>query len=104
MDFSSQAELNVPKEWNQRKYSRTVTGAGTIVEMEFKDDSNYRMTGLVYDGSHGGCGIVAVTDVAVSVNQMCKMTMGGVGPINARVRWVKELESSVIRFGVEYLG
>lgn len=103
MDFISQAELNVPQKLNKRNHSRTIVGAGTVVEIEFQGDRNDCLTGLVYDGSHGGCGIVAVTNVAISVNQLFTMTMGDVGPVTAQVRWVKDLEPRIVRFGVEYL-
>ena len=104
MQDSSENLITIPKQWDLRRELRTSKGAGAQVEMTFElQDACYRIPGLVTDGSLNGCGIVAVTDIAIHQGDVCSLMMGGYGPIHARVKWLKDLDKGILKLGMQYL-
>ncbi|WP_017327503.1 hypothetical protein [Synechococcus sp. PCC 7336] len=103
MTRDSYTEITLPKTWDKREHSRTTTGAGTIVEIELTLNNHCRVQGLAVDGSFSGCGVVTVSDAAIASGQHCTAIVGGAGPIEAKVVWVRELERNILRLGLQYL-
>ncbi len=63
-----------------------------------------KFVGLIIDESPmGGCSLVALNFQKLEAAQEIKIKVGRLDPMPAVIRWVKEIQPDVFRYGVEFL-
>lgn len=59
--------------------------------------------GLVYEESTQGCGMIFIGTDKLRVGDICRIQIGTKEPIEAELRWRREIDRDVIRTGFLYL-
>ncbi len=92
---------------DNREHPRTQEDAGALVYIDpvIDDTADFKGTirGLATDGSFGGCSVILVAPDLLEPQQLCRVQLESVGPLQARVVWVRSLESSIHKVGLQYL-
>ncbi len=60
------------------------------------------VTALIANESYTGCALVLVSDETFKVNQLAKVKIGDLDPLDARVVWSKTLEENIKKIGFEF--
>jgi hypothetical protein len=58
---------------------------------------------LVDEEPMGGCGVVMLDSHALDVGSHCRVRVGRLDPLRAKVVWRKALEAGIVRLGLEFL-
>lgn len=56
---------------------------------------------VVNESFNGSC-LVSRNDEAITMDQIFRVKVGELSEMQATVRWIKELDEDVIKFGIEY--
>jgi len=70
---------------------------------EDKSDFTPTIPALVTDEALNGCGLVALANDQLGVGVECMVQVGELPPLNAQVRWIRELGEGVQKIGVAFL-
>ncbi len=84
-----------------RKHIRFQPDSDTFVALKLEDNSLY--TGLCVSESQGGCAGVFINHESFVAGKMCLIKVGKLDAVAAEIRWVKELDSDIIKVGFQYL-
>lgn len=78
-----------------------------IAAIDFKAGSpnefDPKVVGLIINESFKGCGLVVDLAKPPQTADLLKIKVGEIGPLQARVAWVRHLEDHIYRVGVEFL-
>ncbi len=91
---------------NTRRYIRFKPDTSTYAEIDtrLKDEPfTPEIVGLVYEESSHGCGMVLIGVDKLQVGDICRIQIGTGIPIEAEVRWRKEIDPDVVRTGFLFL-
>lgn len=77
------------------------TLAWVAADLETKSFSN-ALVGLTVNESHKGSSIVLLASDALHIGQRYKLLVGKLAPVEAELRWLKEIDAGVVRAGFEY--
>lgn len=100
------------KDGGQRRHMRFQPDQVEIALIQFSDGEaddfffEPDAAGLVVEEAYGGCGLVALSSTSpepLTEDMPCLVKIGTLGPMRARVRWVKKLDDDVCKLGIEYL-
>lgn len=92
-----------------RKKTRFLPDPGTyaLIDSKGSEESksfNPDITALIFNESYSGCALVIMGNKKLQVGQFCRIKMGYLTrPMNAEVRWRKELYNGIARIGLKYL-
>lgn len=91
-----------------RNSIRYLPDPGTLARVQFgtftdKAPFTPELYALVFEESAKGCGILCVKDPRIEVGAFVRVQPGELKPIAAEIRWVKELDTHAIKFGLMYL-
>jgi len=104
--------MNEQKSGNKRRHMRFQPDQIEIALIQFADGEaddfffEPEAAGLVLEEAYGGCGLVALSSTSpepLDADMPCLVKIGTLGPMKARVRWVKRLDDDVCKLGIEYL-
>jgi hypothetical protein len=70
---------------------------------EHRDDFHPTIPALVMDEAMEGCGLVLLSREGLSEEAECMVQVGNLAPLDAQVRWVKDLGDGVLKIGVMFL-
>ena len=60
---------------------------------------------LIYDESPlDGCSLVVLDDPRLQPDVFCRVQVGRMDPVPARIAWRREIEPRLVHLGLEYLG
>ncbi len=79
---------------------------GTFVQIDLRSDGtefNPTIAGMVLNESAKGCGAVVVKTLKLQEGQKVKAAVGKLSPLLAEIKWVQELDSQVLKIGLQYL-
>ena len=51
----------------------------------------------------GGCGVVMLNTGKLEVGSLCRVKVGRLDPLRAKIVWRKDLEAGIVRIGFEFL-
>lgn len=93
---------------HKRKFIRFKPDAGAYAVIDFNGDANVPFRGqaialIVEEAPMGGCSLVVLQDVKFNPGAECKVKLGALSPLCARVAWVKQLDEDVSRIGFQFL-
>ena len=75
-------------------------------QVDFNDRGpqfNPTTVGLIVNESFSGSGLIVRCDRMLEKEQVIRVQVGQVGPLPARIVWLKELEPKLFKLGIEYL-
>ncbi len=70
---------------------------------EDKDDFKPTVAALVTDEALNGCGLITLVHDWLREGTECMVMVGNLAPLRAEIRWVKDLDDSVLKIGVVFL-
>jgi hypothetical protein len=91
---------------NSRRYIRFKPDTSTYAGIDLRGENQPfvpEIVGLVYEESSHGCGMVLIGIDKLKVGDVCRIQIDTRTPIEAEVRWRKDLDHDVIRAGFLYL-
>lgn len=91
---------------NARRYIRFKPDTSTYAGIDTRtQDHTFQpeIVGLVYEESSHGCGMVLIGIDKLQPGDICRLQIGSREPIEAEVRWRKEIDRDVDRIGFLYL-
>ena len=62
------------------------------------------IVGLVSNESYSGCNLIVLAGNSLSVGSRCKAAIANLDPVDAEVRWIKEIDEGVLRLGLNLFG
>ncbi len=89
----------------KRRYYRFAPEKNTLASISFGDDPSLHrpeIVGLVYEEAYKGCGLVCIYDERLAIDSKCIVECGDLSPTTSTIRWVKKLDETTIKIGVEY--
>lgn len=93
-------------EVHKRTYKRFPAEPNTLawISLDLKsDDFRQGIVGLVVNEAHKGCSLVMLENDKMVEGKHFRLLVGKHSPINAELRWRREIEPGVIRVGFEYI-
>ena len=66
---------------------------------EFKEE----YVGLTTSEAHGGAGFIFVGPLPFEPGYYILVKTGEIGPLQAQVRWIKELDKGIFHVGIQYI-
>jgi hypothetical protein len=93
---------------NSRRYIRFKPDTSTYAAIDTRSNGPNQpfvpeIMGLIYEESSHGCGMILIGVDKLSSGDVCRIQIGSRTPIDAEVRWTKEIDPDVIRIGFLYL-
>lgn len=93
---------------NVRRYIRFKPDTSTYAAIDTRSNTSDQpfvpeIMGLVYEESSHGCGMILIGIDKLNPGEICRIQIGSRSPVNAEVRWGKEIDPDVIRLGFLYL-
>lgn len=97
-----------PNEKNKRRSIRFAPDAGTFAKIDLQAsrlDGAFQpsVVALVAEESAKGAGIVVLNIPGLQKGDICRIQVGQLSPLQAEVRWRKEIDPDVIRVGLQFL-
>jgi hypothetical protein len=105
-DLEGQTGINRGTWSNSRRYIRFKPDTSTYAGIDTRTEDKAfipQIMGLVYEESSYGCGMVLIGIEKLQVGDICRIQVGGGTPVEAQVRWRKEIDCDVVRIGFMYL-
>lgn len=74
-----------------------------LVQTSGTCDGNFdpEIVGLIVNESYSGCCLAIRSDVP-DIGQVCKVKIGEIGPLPAKVIWTKEVDENISYIGMRY--
>jgi hypothetical protein len=91
---------------NTRRYIRLKPDTSTYAGIDTRtEDQSFipEFMGLVFEESSHGCGMIFIGTEKLRVGDICRIQIGTREPVEAELRWRKEIDRDVIRTGFLYL-
>ncbi len=91
---------------NSRRYIRFKPDTSTYARIDTRRSGNPfipEIMGLVYEESSHGCGMVLIGIEKLQVRDICRIQVGTRNPVEAEVRWRREIDRDVVRVGFLFL-
>jgi hypothetical protein len=91
---------------NSRRYIRFKPDTSTYAGIDLRGESQSfipEIVGLVYEESSHGCGMILIGIDKLKVGDTCWIQIDTRTPMEAEVRWRREIDHDVIRAGFLYL-
>ncbi len=73
------------------------------ISMNLEGEFEPSIVGLSDTESHAGAGFVVIRDKGLSVDDEIVAKIGPLSPRKSVVRWIKNIDESITRIGIEYL-
>lgn len=88
----------------QRQYMRFDADSNTLSWIS-KDSEIFHadFVALTENESHTGVSIIMIKDIGLTEKDMIYIAVGHLGERKAKVCWIKNLDASVFRIGLEYI-
>ena len=99
-------KLKLVRKDQKRRRIRFKGNPETVAQIDFVPESEAFASGcvaLVSDESFSGCGLVVINGQEFNVGQQLAVKVGNLGPVQARVQWIVEVDHQVSRIGIKYL-
>ena len=91
----------------QRKHIRYQADVGTSAHLDFAGDLTLpfhaKYHGLIVEESQGGCGLVVLDKPEYKPGAVFRVKVGNLHVLKAELKWVRELEPTILRIGMQYL-
>ena len=79
------------------------TPSYALIDINPSNDSfDAQYAGLVIDESHGGCCLVILSKSAIKINDIVKIKILDFPIMLSEVRWVRQLDETVLKIGFKY--
>lgn len=89
----------------QRKHIRFSPDPGALAMIDpqgTKDAFEGKVVGLIVEESYAGVGVVLVNNKDLIVGTKFVIKVGDLDPLEAEVRWRRELDENTCRLGIQY--
>ncbi len=67
------------------------------------EDFDPSIVALITDEAYRGCGLVMLETDQLNIGDKCSIKVGRIGPILAEVKWKKEIDTSIVKIGFQFL-
>ncbi len=90
---------------NPRKHIRFEPDIGTValIDVNLNGQFNPTINGLTLQESYGGAALLVASSIGLKETEIVRIKVGDLHVMHAEIRWVKSLESTVYKVGVQYL-
>ena len=61
------------------------------------------LTALVLDESYNGCGLIIRASSDLQSGNVCRIKVGELSPLNAKIVWIKNVENGFKKMGLKFL-
>lgn len=105
-DLEDNAKMDEGPWSNARRYIRFRPDTSIYAGIDTRTQGHPfqpEIVGLVYEESSHGCGMVLIGIEKLQQGDICRLQIGSREPIEAEVRWRKEIDPDVVRIGFLYL-
>ena len=89
----------------RRKHPRKKPDSNALAHFDIKNDSEAfraELIGLVANESPGGCAVATLKYEGLELHKEVRIKPGQLNPIRAKVVWHTELDSDIIKIGLQY--
>jgi hypothetical protein len=89
---------------NKRRHIRFRPESGAHAAIDLNTTGGFKpvMAALIFQESHGGAGLLVVSELEFQEGQRLRAKVGNLSPMEAIVRWVSRISDDVYKIGIEY--
>lgn len=91
---------------NNRRHVRYKPDVNAYARVDLEPETKEfqpTVVALIFSESYGGCGLVSLSNEQLQVGIVCRVQVGMLAPLRAKVIWKTQLDDQVSRLGLQYL-
>ena len=93
--------MNMPSKRKSIRFHSTPMSTA-VIDLNNKNKFQPSIISIVANESFTGCALVCVCDTPIAVDQIVRVKIGDLDPLNARVVWCKTLDENIKKIGLEF--